>query len=705
MYCDNCGNQLRDGAKFCNKCGCVVPNDDMNTFAKEATNEPNHAHPTVQPADVGQHKKEKGVVQTESPEKLASAKNSPARKKLIQISVVAVSLVLVIAIVLFVVFMIVGQPQKRQAIFQEYKKIVVGSIDGIKGFQKDSGKNGTAIFDFEGDDTPELFYAEKIEDGYQINYLHRNQDKTENDKLCVVHHFVSFFDESGDTLYCYDIDDNNRYLYECDQSGQIALIDSYNEEKDNKKKESDSGDKISSFKGDKVTIVLNNLSDAEEDELFDEAVDDVSMDCDAAIKYLDTDNSDDNEAQKAEAAEPETEAPTEARKIVDVDSSELPKELNTFIYNFDFGYHSSIEDRNHIEREYDAENLDNIYGDLACLIANHPSCVNMDIYPGEKTFTTWESKADPLQKFENIGTIAFEKNKVLWVMHHIFNISEDTAQKMLQAALEKDEYLYEYEQDGKMYLYNRMGGLGDIGSLITYDTIRFDGEKYYIIYHRTMAMLEYADAGDEETFYIEVAEKEIDGKKYWTIYRHTEDIPEMEEPTTGELSDEAIFSRFTGGYAFTSGVGYWSSHLDLKSDGTFTGDFHDSNMGESGDGYDATEYRSEFSGRFTNPKKINDYTYSFKLAEIKYKNKPGTEEIQEMGSAKLLVKYSEAYGIAGGTETVYAYTADAPAILLPKEFMSWVKNLRGDDRNNAKLMHKCLYAVEPQCGWLGQKEE
>ena len=33
MYCDNCGNKLRDGAKFCNKCGTnieeyVVPEPD-----------------------------------------------------------------------------------------------------------------------------------------------------------------------------------------------------------------------------------------------------------------------------------------------------------------------------------------------------------------------------------------------------------------------------------------------------------------------------------------------------------------------------------------------------------------------------------------------------------------------------------------------------------------------------------------------------
>ena len=389
--------------------------------------------------------------------------------------------------------------------------------------------------------------------------------------------------------------------------------------------------------------------------------------------------------------------------IVDVDSSELPESLYDFIYAFDFGY-SSTTGKN-FKREYDCENLDEIYDSLVSKIANHPSCVNLDLYPGEDTEEKWDLKADPLGKFDQGGTISFDEDKVLWVMNNIFNIPEDTAQDMLNKAVETDDKLYEYEQNGKKRLYHSMGGIGDIGSLITYDTIRYDGERYYIVYHRTMMMHSYGDSVEPETYYIEVSEKEIDGQKYWSIYRHSENIPEIAEPTTQELTDEEIFSKFEGGYTFTAGIGYWSSHIELKSDGTFTGDYHDSNMGESGDGYDTTQYQSEFTGRFINPKKINDYTYSFELDEIKYKNTPGTEEIQDMGSMKMLVKYSEAYGIAGDTKTVYAYTSNAPTLMLPEPFMTWVGRLRGDDNDNAKLLHRCLYAVEIECGWIGPKEE
>ena len=36
MYCDNCGNQLRDGAKFCPKCGNKIPSDSTEVYSAES---------------------------------------------------------------------------------------------------------------------------------------------------------------------------------------------------------------------------------------------------------------------------------------------------------------------------------------------------------------------------------------------------------------------------------------------------------------------------------------------------------------------------------------------------------------------------------------------------------------------------------------------------------------------------------------------
>ena len=67
-----------------------------------------------------------------------------------------------------------------------------------------------------------------------------------------------------------------------------------------------------------------------------------------------------------------------------------------------------------------------------------------------------------------------------------------------------------------------------------------------------------------------------------------------------EKEDE-LFAHFEGmEWSFCSGAGAWSTDLQIRPDGTFTGQFHDSEMGESAEAYpDGTVYICEFSGRFS----------------------------------------------------------------------------------------------------------
>lgn len=163
------------------------------------------------------------------------------------------------------------------------------------------------------------------------------------------------------------------------------------------------------------------------------------------------------------------------------------------------------------------------------------------------------------------------------------------------------------------------------------------------------------------------------------------------------------FKMFAGEYTFTSGAGAWSTQIEIKDDGTFTGKYQDTDAGYRGKGYEATLYLSEFSGKFINPKKINDYKYSFELSELKYKNTPGTEEITDPygQGVNMLVKYSDAYGLNNNTKTIYAYTESAPISKLPEGLLSWVDILRDEDAKNSSILsYKCLYAVEPKYGWI-----
>ena len=67
-----------------------------------------------------------------------------------------------------------------------------------------------------------------------------------------------------------------------------------------------------------------------------------------------------------------------------------------------------------------------------------------------------------------------------------------------------------------------------------------------------------------------------------------------------ELTAESIFGALNGKeFGFASGAGGWSSELTFANDGIFMGSYHDSDMGDTGDGYpNGTIYVSDFSGRF-----------------------------------------------------------------------------------------------------------
>lgn len=67
-------------------------------------------------------------------------------------------------------------------------------------------------------------------------------------------------------------------------------------------------------------------------------------------------------------------------------------------------------------------------------------------------------------------------------------------------------------------------------------------------------------------------------------------------------------------FVFTSGAGAWRTRLTIEEDGSFTGDYHDSDMGLKGENYPrGTVSICSFEGKFTAPEKVTDYIYSMKL--------------------------------------------------------------------------------------------
>ena len=137
-------------------------------------------------------------------------------------------------------------------------------------------------------------------------------------------------------------------------------------------------------------------------------------------------------------------------------------------------------------------------------------------------------------------------------------------------------------------------------------------------------------------------------------------------------------------FSFLGGAGGWRTELVLNKDGTFVGCYSDSEMGSIGDEYpNGTVYICNFTGKFTNVQKINDYSYKMELTDIELEQPVGTEWIDDK------IKYiaSDPYGLKGSKEFIF-YTPKAPIEGLPDYFLSWWP-LRYDQNTDPKETLSC----------------
>ena len=91
----------------------------------------------------------------------------------------------------------------------------------------------------------------------------------------------------------------------------------------------------------------------------------------------------------------------------------------------------------------------------------------------------------------------------------------------------------------------------------------------------------------------------------------------IESKTEEASQNEAIHLPNTEplNMTFCSGAGAWA--ITLNNDGSFEGNYHDSDMGFSGEGYPhGTIYICKFGGTFDNIRKIDDNTYAMTLNKI-----------------------------------------------------------------------------------------
>ncbi len=162
-----------------------------------------------------------------------------------------------------------------------------------------------------------------------------------------------------------------------------------------------------------------------------------------------------------------------------------------------------------------------------------------------------------------------------------------------------------------------------------------------------------------------------------------------------EPAQAPTFEDFAGlEWMFTSGAGAWYTTLEIGADGTFTGSFHDSEMGDAGDDFPyGSVYGCLFHGRMTMGEQVNAYTWSVHVDELELDEDQVPEAIEEG------IRYvtSEPYGIKAGID-MQLYLPGTPVSELPEDFLFWA-HLIGEEAE--ALPYYGLYDVEGDAGFVG----
>ena len=145
------------------------------------------------------------------------------------------------------------------------------------------------------------------------------------------------------------------------------------------------------------------------------------------------------------------------------------------------------------------------------------------------------------------------------------------------------------------------------------------------------------------------------------------------------------FANFAGEYGYGGYGGHFTT-LKLKSDGSFTGEFKNYDLGTQ------TVYMNDFKGKLTGLKKVNDYTYKATMPELKYTYKPGTSKKID----GITYEYTSV-AVIEGAKNVYLYKKGAPTDKLPTYFDG---DVFSGMNIPAKLPFNGIY-IENKCGLKG----
>lgn len=174
---------------------------------------------------------------------------------------------------------------------------------------------------------------------------------------------------------------------------------------------------------------------------------------------------------------------------------------------------------------------------------------------------------------------------------------------------------------------------------------------------------------------------------------------EPETQSTLEPEPGNIFESIPASYMFCSGVGAWSTDLTIEPDGSFTGLFLDSDMGTADpEKYPGgTRYVCNFSGKFTQPVKVDDTTYSMRIESLEPAH-PADESEEYADDVRYI--YSGPYGLENAEELLI-YLPDSKADDVPENVLWSAKGPYGwETAEDGTLGLYIIYNVSEEHGFV-----
>ena len=302
MYCDNCGQKLREGAKFCPKCGTRFM--DKSEYAAQAKNENSGSENTY--SDSFEYK-------NYAEQTVASKRKKNGKSKAVYYVVAGLFAVAAIFAAVMI-FLSMNSGMTPQKAYKKYFKVLQEDRGKVVDFEEKSGSKGVAITDINDSGIPDVLYiTDESENGSGGLYLHTLTDNEKDIEVDAENYLTGAISEK-DTLfstgedkfiYMRSEDELSRRIFSKDDSGNsstmietlakrtvddesgeyvyMILTDSgYLESVEEK----EYNNYIDSICGQNVTIIITSLSEDELNKQFPSVEENISESCDDSIEKL-----------------------------------------------------------------------------------------------------------------------------------------------------------------------------------------------------------------------------------------------------------------------------------------------------------------------------------------------------------------------------------------------------------------------------------